>query len=42
MSDVQMGGINNTAVPLATYSTDFNKARGGIYATEWTEKSISV
>jgi hypothetical protein len=42
MSGVQMGGTDNAAIPLSTYGTDFNKSRGGIYATEWTEKSISV
>jgi hypothetical protein len=42
MSGVQMGGTDNAAIPLSTYGTDYNKAGGGIYATEWTEKSISV
>jgi hypothetical protein len=42
MSSVQMGGTDNTAIPLAMYGTNFNKAGRGFYATEWTKKSISV
>lgn len=42
MSGVQTGSGADEEAVLPSYGTNFNKAGGGVYATEWTSSGISV